>query len=115
MLQRISIASLVVTVSTLQKPNAILTLTIDGKTRSCQKGGRGGIDAVFDAINDLFPNTAVLEDYEVHLAHPGTDTNAKVKVTLSVMGRAATGVSENADTIIGSAKAYIEALNQHYS
>lgn len=112
---RISIISLVAIVSTMQEANANLTLSIDGKSASCQKSGRGCVDAVFNAVNELFHNDAVLEDYHAQLAHPGTDTDARVQVTLSVMGRQTTAEGVHPDTVIASAYAYVEALNQLYS
>ena len=114
-LQRISIVCLVATVSTMAEPSAIVTLSIDGECHTCQKKGDGCVDAVFTTINACFPNNVELEHYEVQAANPGSKALAKVKVSVSLMGRSITAEAENADTIIASAHAYIEALNQLHS
>lgn len=113
--KRISLERLVATISTNAPPSARVTLKIDGKEQSHQRKGNGCVDAVFTAIDACFPNDVALEHYEVHAADPGSKALAKVKVTVSLMGRSTTAEAHNADTVIASAHAYVEALNQLHS
>jgi 2-isopropylmalate synthase len=60
----------------------------------------------------IFPNTARLELYQVHAVTEGTDAQATVSVRLEEEGRIATGQAADTDTVVASAKAYVNALNR---
>ena len=91
---------------------ATLEMEIDGKDVSATAEGDGPVDATFKAVRKLYPNSAHLQLYQVHAVTEGTDAQATVSVRLEEDGNIATGQSANTDTVVASAKAYINALNR---
>ncbi|SLN66919.1 2-isopropylmalate synthase [Falsiruegeria litorea R37] len=87
-------------------------MEIDGKDVSATEHGDGPVDATFKAVRTLYPNTARLQLYQVHAVTAGTDAQATVAVRLEEDGVIATGESANTDTVVASARAYINALNR---
>ncbi|WP_171175925.1 2-isopropylmalate synthase [Ruegeria sp. HKCCD8929] len=87
-------------------------MEIDGKDVSATENGDGPVDATFRAIRALYPTDAHLQLYQVHAVTEGTDAQATVSVRLEEDGMIATGQSANTDTVVASAKAYINALNR---
>jgi 2-isopropylmalate synthase len=92
--------------------SADLTLAVDGVDHQVTAQGDGPVDATFKAIRMIFPNTARLELYQVHAVTEGTDAQATVSVRLEEEGRIATGQAADTDTVVASAKAYVNALNR---
>ena len=92
---------------------AILTLEIDGEEKTVTSRGNGPVDALFNAIRLIVPHdSSVLERYEVHAVTGGTDAQAEVSVLLSEHGRTTRGRGAHQDTMVASAKAYVNALNK---
>ncbi len=92
---------------------AELTLAIDGEEQQTKASGNGPVDAIFNAIQALFPHPdATLPLYQVHAVTGGTDAQAEVTVKLSENGRTVMGQSADVDTMVASARAYIYALNK---
>ncbi len=91
---------------------ATLEMEIDGQDVSATASGDGPVDASFKAVRKLYPNSAHLQLYQVHAVTEGTDAQATVSVRLEEDGNIATGQSANTDTVVASAKAYINALNR---
>lgn len=92
---------------------AVLTLSIDGQTRTATAKGNGPVDALFNALHELVPHDrGVLHRYEVHGVSEGTDAQAEVAVVLREDGRSVRGVGAHVDTLIASARAYANALNK---
>ncbi|MEX0318798.1 MAG: 2-isopropylmalate synthase [Ruegeria sp.] len=87
-------------------------MEIDGQDVSATENGDGPVDATFRAIRALYPTEAHLQLYQVHAVTEGTDAQATVSVRLEEDGMIATGQSANTDTVVASAKAYINALNR---
>ena len=56
--------------------------------------------------------TVVLQLYQVHAVTEGTDAQATVSVRMEEDGRVVTGQSADTDTVVASAKAYVNALNR---
>ena len=92
--------------------SADLTLEIDGKDHQVTAQGDGPVDATFNAVKELFPHNARLQLYQVHAVTEGTDAQATVSVRMEEEGRIATGQSADTDTVVASAKAYVNALNR---
>src|SRR3546814_3375474 len=68
---------------------------------------------IFNAIRVIVPHaTSVLERYEVHAVTGGTDAQAEVSVLLSEDGRTVRGRGAHVDTMVASARAYVNALNK---
>ncbi len=108
---RVKVKTLNVTCGT-QKPSAVLTLEIDGKERTATATGDGPVDSCFKAVNELVPNHARLQLYQVHAVTEGTDAQATVSVRIEENGRISTGQSADTDTILASTRAYVHALNR---
>ena len=92
---------------------AILTLDVDGEEKTVTSRGNGPVDALFNAIRLIVPHdSSVLERYEVHAVTGGTDAQAEVSVLLSENGRTTRGRGAHQDTMVASARAYVNALNK---
>ncbi len=92
--------------------SADLTMTIDGVDHQVTATGDGPVDATFNAVKALFPHDASLNVYQVHAVTEGTDAQATVSVRMEENGKIATGQSADTDTVVASAKAYVNALNK---
>ncbi len=91
---------------------AHMTLVIGGKDLSTTATGDGPVDATFNAVKSLYSHQAHLQLYQVHAVTEGTDAQATVSVRMEQDGNIATGQSADTDTVVASAKAYINALNR---
>lgn len=93
---------------------AWLTLATDGVAREIKMQGNGPVDAMFKAIKALVPmaQQAELKLYQVHGVTAGTDAQAEVTVRLELDGRTVSGHGADVDTLVASAKAYIDAINR---
>ncbi|GLQ36247.1 2-isopropylmalate synthase [Amylibacter marinus] len=92
--------------------SAELTLSIDGVDHQTKATGDGPVDAVFNAVKALFPHSAHLQLYQVSAVTEGTDAQATVSVRMEEAGKIVTGQSADTDTVVASAKAYVNALNK---
>jgi len=110
--ERVQLKSLRVVCGTTGPQTAELTLSVDGQETSIKTTGDGPVDATFIAIKSIFPTTATLQLYQVHAVTEGTDAQATVSVRLEEDGKIATGQSADTDTVVASAKAYVNALNR---
>ena len=109
---QISVKSLRVVCGTEGPQEANLTLTIDGHDQVVTATGDGPVDATFAAIKQLVSHAAKLQLYQVHAVTEGTDAQATVSVRMEEDGKIVTGQSSDTDTVVASAKAYINALNK---
>src|SRR6056297_953922 len=109
---RLIITSLRVVCGTGNPAEAELTMSIDGVEKTAQMTGDGPVDATFKAVRELHPNEARLQLYQVHAVTEGTDAQATVSVRLEEDGNISTGQSADTDTVVASAKAYVNALNR---
>ncbi len=91
---------------------ADMVLEVGGVETKTSATGDGPVDATFNAVKELFPHSARLQLYQVHAVTEGTDAQATVSVRMEEDGRIATGQSADTDTVVASAKAYINALNR---
>ncbi|CCQ74769.1 2-isopropylmalate synthase [Magnetospira sp. QH-2] len=93
-------------------PVAALELEVDGQMRSTVGSGDGPVDAVFKCIKEMIPTQARLQLYQVHAVTGGTDAQAEVTVRLEEDGKSVNGQGADTDTMVASAKAYLNALNK---
>ena len=108
----LQIVSMKVICGTGGPAEATVEMEIDGQDLTATAHGDGPVDASFKAIRALYPNDAHLQLYQVHAVTEGTDAQATVSVRLEEDGMIATGQSANTDTVVASAKAYVNALNR---
>ena len=91
---------------------AKIVLQINETISKISSTGDGPVDAVFKAIKELFPHEGHLQLFQVHAVTEGTDAQATVSVRMEENGKITTGQSSDTDTVVASAKAYINALNK---
>jgi 2-isopropylmalate synthase len=108
----LEIVSLKVICGTAGQAEAVLEMEVGGEERSADEYGDGPVDATFKAVRKLYPNKARLQLYQVHAVTEGTDAQATVSVRLEEDGKIATGQSADTDTVVASARAYVNALNR---
>jgi 2-isopropylmalate synthase len=92
--------------------SAEIELDIDGTVRKHKADGDGAVDATFHAIKLAFPHEAKLQLYQVNAVTGGTDAQAEVTVRLEEHGKTVNGQGADTDTIVASARAYVNALNK---
>ena len=109
---RIRFLSLQVVCGSKGPQTAELELEVDGKTQKATAEGNGPVDAVFAAIREIFPHQTKLQLYQVHAVTEGTDAQAEVTVRLQEEGRTVNGQGADHDTLVASARAYVNALNK---
>jgi 2-isopropylmalate synthase len=93
-------------------PSAQLTLTFDGTDHTAKTTGDGPVDAIFNAIREIYPHDASLQLFQIKAVTEGTDAQAGVSVRLEENGRTVTGRAADTDTILAAAHAYVNALNK---
>ena len=108
---RLVLKSLRVTCGTDGPQEAVMTLSIEGQEVSTTATGDGPVDATFNAVKALYAHTARLQLYQVHAVTEGTDAQATVSVRMEEDGNISTGESADTDTVVASARAYLNALN----
>ena len=92
---------------------ADLVLEVEGERKEAMRvEGTGPVDATFRAIRAVWPHAASLELYQVHAVTGGTDAQAEVTVRLAENGLTVNGQGADYDTLVASARAYVNALNK---
>ena len=109
---RVRLKSLRVVCGTEGPQSAEMALEVDGVVVETSATGDGPVDATFNAVKALVDHSARLQLYQVSAVTEGTDAQATVSVRMEEDGRIATGQSADTDTVVASAKAYINALNR---
>ncbi|MEJ2321495.1 MAG: 2-isopropylmalate synthase [Gammaproteobacteria bacterium] len=110
--ERVRLIALKVCSETGEKPNASVTLSIDGEEKRSAAEGGGPVDAAFKAIKALVGTEASLQLYSVNNITSGTDAQGEVTVRLEQDGRIINGQGADTDIVIASAKAYINGINR---
>ena len=108
----LQLVDLEVTCGTKAPQIAKATIALEGKNHSVESIGDGPVDAVFNAVKKVFPHSAHLQHFQIHAVTEGTDAQATVSVRLEEAGKMVTGQSSDTDTVVASAKAYINSLNK---
>jgi 2-isopropylmalate synthase len=109
---RIKFVSLQVVAGSKGPQRAELEIEVDGALRTTVATGDGPVDAIFNAIKQIFPHEARLQLYQVHAVTAGTDAQAEVTVRLEESGKTVNGQGADTDTLVASCKAYLHALNK---
>jgi len=110
--ERLRLVAMKVCSETGEKPNAELTLMLDGNEVTSEAIGGGPVDAAFRAIESVVDSETDLQLYSVNNITNGTDAQGEVTVRLERGGRIVNGQGADTDIVIASAKAYINALNK---
>lgn len=93
-------------------PNAVIKMYVDGQERTISDFGAGPIDAVFNTIAKVVGRQPKLIRYAVNAITGGTDAQGEVTVKVEENGKTSVGRASDADIIVASAKAYLNALNR---
>ncbi|MFQ5776030.1 MAG: 2-isopropylmalate synthase [Kiloniellaceae bacterium] len=109
---RIRFVSLQVVCGSKGPQVAELELEVHGELKRAKAQGNGPVDATFAAIKAIFPHETKLQLYQVHAVTEGTDAQAEVTVRLEEDGRTVNGQGADYDTLVASARAYVNALNK---
>ena len=109
---RMRFVSLQVVCGSVGPQTAELTMEVDDEERKTKSTGDGPVDATFNAIKELTGYSARLQLYQVHAVTEGTDAQAEVTVRLEEGGKTVNGQGADTDTLVASARAYINALNK---
>jgi 2-isopropylmalate synthase len=92
---------------------AEMVLRVEGAEKEIRVEGNGPVDAIFKAIREIVPHPdARLKLYQVHAITGGTDAQAEVTVRLEENDKTVNGQGSDTDTLVASARAYINALNK---
>ncbi|MAQ97962.1 MAG: 2-isopropylmalate synthase [Gammaproteobacteria bacterium] len=108
----ISLIDLQVVAGTKGPQKSTISMEIFGEVKEVTSTGDGPVDAIFNGLSQLVPHSAKLLLYQVHAVTEGTDAQAEVSVRLSEKGKSVVGQGSHTDTLVASAKAYINALNK---
>ena len=104
--------SLTVTAGTMGPQSATLSLDVDGQHVTTQSTGNGPVDAIFNAIKQGVGKEPHLVLYAVDGITGGTDAQAGAHVRLEMNGRIVSGNAAEPDTLVASARAYLNAYNR---
>jgi 2-isopropylmalate synthase len=89
-----------------------LTVSVEGEKKSVKVSGTGSVDAIFNAIKQAVDADPHLVHYGVDAVTGGTDAQANAHVLLEMIGRIASGRTSEPDTLVASARAYLNAYNR---
>lgn len=110
--QRIRLVSMKVCSETGERPEAQVTLSVDGEEKYATAAGGGPVDAAFKAVDNIIQSGTELLLYSVSNITSGTDSQGEVTVRLEKGGRIVNGQGADTDIVVASAHAYINALNR---
>ncbi len=110
--ERIQLRHLKVTCESGIKPEADITISVDGVEKSATAAGGGPVDAAYAAIEKIIHSGSELLLYSVNNVTKGIDAQGEVTVRLNKAGRIVNGQGADTDIVIASAKAYLNALNR---
>lgn len=108
---RIRLVALNVSSGTQLRPNATVTVQIDGEEKTAAAFGDGPVDAALNAIRQITGSGAAVTSYVVQAITGGTDAQGDVSVTLEDAGKVVRGSGTDPDIVVASARAYLQALN----
>lgn len=107
----IMLESMAISTSGIETATATVTLEIEGKKFTDAACGNGPVNALFNTIDRMTGNDAVLEDYTLKSVTRGSKALGEATVKLRYNdGRLVVGKGFSTDIIEASAKAYINAL-----
>ncbi|MBI5611656.1 MAG: 2-isopropylmalate synthase [Gammaproteobacteria bacterium] len=110
--EKLKLVYLKVASETGTRPQASVTLTMNGVKKEAHAEGGGPVDAAFKAIEAIVNSMSQLQLYSVSNITSGTDSQGEVTVRLEKAGRIVNGHGADTDIVIASAKAYLNALSK---
>jgi 2-isopropylmalate synthase len=110
--EKLKLVYLKVASETGTRPQASVTLNMNGVKKEARAEGGGPVDAAFKAIEAIVNSRSQLQLYSVSNITSGTDSQGEVTVRLEKAGRIVNGHGADTDIVIASAKAYLNALSK---
>jgi 2-isopropylmalate synthase len=98
-----------------ERPQAIVTFTVNGQEVQGSSDGNGPVDASLKAIETHVKSGAEMVLYSVNAISGSTESQGEVTVRLQSSGRIVNGVGSDPDIVVASAKAYLSALSKLHS
>jgi len=109
---RITLVDMEVVSKTGGEHRCDLVLSVDGEKVSVSVEGTGSVDAIFNAIKKAVNANPHLVLYGVDAVTGGTDAQANAHVRLEMNNRIVSGMAAEPDTLVASARAYLNAYNR---
>ncbi len=90
---------------------AVVAIEENGQQKSASSVGSGSIQAIYNAINQVFDQEPYLTNYEITSLTAGEDAQAQVHVTIECTEthEIVSGIGVDFDVLQASAKAYVQA------
>lgn len=92
--------------------NSNVTLKVGNETHQSSSHGVGPVDAVLKAIEKIVKPQVELEEFLIQAITHGSDDVAKVHMRLIKGEKPYYGFASNADIVLASAEAFVDALNK---
>ncbi len=89
-----------------------IELTLNGTTVAAETDGDKPLDAVFRAINKAAECEPKLTNFEAHSISCGADAQAEAVITLEHGGKVFTGHARDTDTIMATARSYVNGISK---
>ncbi|HUS24620.1 MAG TPA: 2-isopropylmalate synthase [Candidatus Binatia bacterium] len=110
--ERVRFVGLETAARTGTRPQARVSLALDGEAHEARGEGDGQVDAVFSAIECVVQSGAELLLFSVSSVSGGGDAQGEVLVRLRRDGQVVNGQGADTDIVVASAKAYVNAVNR---
>ena len=93
------------------RQGAIVSVAQGETTRGASAVGSGSIQAIYNAIDDIFQQQPTLVSYEINALSGGEDAQAEVHISIECpeTKRRINGIGVDFDVLEASAKAYVQA------
>ena len=91
-----------------------VTVSLEGELKTASLEADGVVESLFSCCEKACGKTAQLELYQVKAVTRGRDAQAEVVVQLKDGNRRANGHGTDADTLLASVRAYVQALARLY-
>jgi len=109
---KIKLLELEVVSKTGGEHRCFIKLDVKGEEVSLTENGEGSVDAIFNAIKKAVGANPHLLLYGVDAVTGGTDAQANAQVRLEMDGKIVSGRATEPDTLVASARAYLNAYNR---
>lgn len=94
-------------------PTATIELKLeDGSVTRLASTGSGSVEAIYNTIEKILPESSRLQDYKINSVGGGRDALAEVYVRLEYDGENTSGRGTAQDVLEASARAYLNAVNR---
>ncbi len=84
----------------------------DGKIERAASSGDGPVDACYKAVDSIVGMRGKLMDYSIRSVTHGKDALGEVSIRVQFKGKVVVASAASTDIIVGSVKAYVNALNK---